>query len=115
MFEGMLMFEQEEITEIKIVDTVSFTKPSAERSIYDGIQKIWCFKNNFGASVIHHRGSYGYKEGLWELAVLYFEIGKDDFKYSIVYDTPITDDVLGYLNETQVEEILEKIKNLKEE
>ena len=67
------------------------------------------FKNNYGASVIKHYGSYGFEEDLFELAVL-------DFHNSVIgdlaYDTPIADDVLGYLTNDQVLDYLEQIKNL---
>jgi len=43
--------------------------------------------------------------GLWELAV----IGKDG---SLCYDTPITDDVLGYLTEEEVNNTLVLIEQL---
>ena len=43
--------------------------------------------------------------GLYELAVF----GKDG---GITYDTPITDDVLGYLSEEEIEKTLTDIKNL---
>lgn len=76
--------------------------------ILDGIQKRYRFPNDFGASVIKHSGSYGNKRGLWELAVL--EYYKDD--WSLCYSTPITDNVLGWLNDEEVLETLEKIKNL---
>jgi hypothetical protein len=49
--------------------------------------------------------SYGGKQGLWELAVL-------DSDGEITYNTSITNDVLGYLSEEEVNETLEKIKNL---
>ena len=73
-----------------------------------GIQKIYKFKNGFGASVICHRHSYGGQSGLWELAVL----NESD---SLTFDTPITDDVLGGLTEKEVDNILEEIKQLKGE
>jgi hypothetical protein len=47
--------------------------------------------------------------GLYEVAVLK-KITDDN--YVLCYDTPITDDVIGYLNNEQVIEILEQIKNL---
>ena len=54
---------------------------------------------------IRHLGSYGYEKGLWELAVL---DGAGDLDYS----TPITEDVLGGLNDPQVDDILGKISRL---
>ena len=63
------------------------------------------FKNGYGVSVVSHTHSYGGKDGLYELAVF----GKDGH---ITYSTPITDDVLGYLSEQEVEKTLLDIKNL---
>ena len=51
------------------------------------------FPNGYGASVIRNLGSYGHESGLWELAVL------DDLG-NLVYDTPVTEDVLGWLDES---------------
>ena len=50
--------------------------------------------------------SYGGKSGLWELAVL-------DAEGSLCYDTEITDDVIGHLNDPQVDALLNQIANLK--
>ena len=69
---------------------------------------IFRFENGYGASIIKHMGSYGYAEDEFEMAVIYFE----GDEYGIIYNTPITDDVLGYLNNEEVLEYLEKIKNL---
>ena len=74
----------------------------------DNFQYIFKFPNKYGASIIKHRGSYGYEEDLFELAVLSWEDGK----YELTYKTPITSDVLGYLSNEEVLETLEKIKNL---
>ena len=74
-----------------------------------GIQKLYKFDNNYGASVVHHSYSYGNEDGLWELAVIEFI---DDLDWDITYDTPITDDVIGYLTDEDVEKILHKIKEL---
>ena len=71
----------------------------------DGIQKLYQFNNGYGASVIKHNGSYGGKKGLWELAVL-------DADGGLCYDTDITSDVIGHLNDPQVDELLRKIKDL---
>lgn len=74
----------------------------------------WTFKfeNNYGASVIKRYGSYGYKEDKFELAVLYFT---ENGTSILTYNTPITDNVIGYLDNNEVLELLEQIKNLKED
>lgn len=76
---------------------------------YDAVQKIHKFDNGYGASVIRHRYSNGYEIGLWELAVIKYN---EDGNWGIVYDTSITSDVLGYLSDSDVEEILKKIEEL---
>lgn len=70
----------------------------------DGTGSRIYFSNGYGASVVRHMGSYGGPEGLYELAVL-----KDD---SICYDTPITNDVLGWLEPEAVTQLLQQIKEL---
>ena len=70
-----------------------------------GLQCIVQFSNGYGASIVQGPHTYGGKDGLYELAVF----GKDG---GITYDTPITDDVLGYLSEQEVEKTLLDIKNL---
>lgn len=82
---------------------------SAVISDVKGIHICVKFDNGYGCSIIRHIGSYGSEDGLWELAVL---LVKDD-KCMICYDTPITDDVLGYLTEEDVLEYISKIKALK--
>ena len=67
------------------------------------------FKNNFGASLIKHDGSYGYNIDLWELAVIRFY--KNDEWY-VTYDTDITDDVIGDLSDEEVRELLTRIQEL---
>lgn len=49
--------------------------------------------------------------GLFEVAVLK---KVTDGHYKLCYTTPITYDVIGYLTNEEVIEILEQIKNLKE-
>jgi hypothetical protein len=66
------------------------------------------FKNGYGASVICTPYSYGGTKGLYEVAVL--KGGKDEA--CLTYDTPITDDVLGYLSEQEVEKVLNEIQKL---
>ena len=63
------------------------------------------FFNSFFSETVLNSGSYGFEKGLWELAVL-------DPWGNITYDTPITSDVIGYLDENMVNIILERIKKL---
>lgn len=63
------------------------------------------FDNGFGASIVSHTKSYGGDEGLYEVAVL--------FDNEIHYDNPIANgDVIGYLNEEGVNEVIIKIQEL---
>lgn len=73
-------------------------------SFYNGVQCIVNFDNGFGASIVKHDYSYGGKDGLYELAVLKGDV--------LTYDTPITEDVLGYLTDRDVTEVLIKIQQL---
>lgn len=72
----------------------------------------WLFKfdNNYGASIVKRYGSYGFEDDLFELAVIYFE---NENEYHISYNTPITNDVIGWLTNNDVIRYLNKIKNLK--
>lgn len=80
-----------------------------ERELHGGVQRLYRFDNGYGASVIQHRGSFGHEQGLWELAVIVYEKGN---KFSLVYDTDITNDVIGDLTEEEVEQYLERISKL---
>ena len=73
--------------------------------IHNGVGYVYQFENGYGASVVSHDGSYGGKQGLYEIAVL-------DSKGDLCYDTPITDDVVGYAGVTTVYETLDRIKSL---
>ena len=70
-----------------------------------GIVSRTKFDNGYGASVVKHEFSYGGKDGLYELAVL-------DKDGNLTYDTPITDDVIGYLRPEDVTDVMEKIQKL---
>lgn len=76
-----------------------------------GTQKLFRFNNGYGASVVRFPGSYGYDQGLWELAVIQCE--SEEFEpFNLVYDTPITDDVIGRLTESEVNDLLVLIQAL---
>ena len=62
------------------------------------------FPNGYSASIVRHPYSYGGKEGKYELAVMIDNL--------ITYDTPITNDVLGYLSEQDVLDTCELIGEL---
>ena len=66
---------------------------------------VYMFSNGYGASVICNEFSYGGDQGLKELAVL-------DSNRDITCDTPITNDVIGYLSDSAVHHYLEKIQDL---
>ena len=71
----------------------------------DGVVSRITFDNGYGASVVKHEFSYGGKDGLYELAVL-------DKDGNLTYDTPITNDVIGYLREIDVTDVMEKIQKI---
>ena len=73
------------------------------------IQNIYSFPNGYGASVIKGPYTYGGKDGKWELAVIN-NITEEGF--DMCYDTEITDDVIGHLNDPEVDRLLYKIRDL---
>ena len=75
------------------------------KDVNGGTQRIYKFPNGYGASVIRHQGSYGFKNGLWELAVL-------DSSGDLCYSTPITNDVIGHLSDEEVILKLNEIRGL---
>lgn len=75
----------------------------------DGVQYMFRFDNDYGASVVKNKGSFGHKSDLWELAVIQFDATGD---YSLVYDTAITDDVIGHLTDGEVCWYLGRIREL---
>ena len=93
-----------------------------KRKIHMGAtdQEIYRFPNGYGASVIRGKlTSYGGSEGLYELAVVLYDDGpkeewSTDIDFSICYDTPITEDVIGHLTRKQVRKYLKQIFELPE-
>jgi hypothetical protein len=70
-----------------------------------GVKARMMFENGFGVSVVSHTYSYGGKDGLFEIAVL-------DEDGCLTYNTPVTNDVIGYLNPDEVTDIMEQVQNL---
>lgn len=80
---------------------------------FDRIQKVYRFPNNLGASVVCHEFSYGGNQGLWELALIKFkENDPDPENWEFYYHDLTNHDVVGWLSQIDVEELLEKIKAL---
>jgi len=71
--------------------------------------RIMKFDNGYVASIVCNKISYGGLRGLFEVAVC---VPNKNDDLDIVYDTPVTDDVVGNLDFAQVADVLEKIKNL---
>jgi len=63
------------------------------------------FRNGYGASVIRGTYSQGGDVGLFEVGVL-------DDEGNLVYDTPVTDDVIAHLDGESVAEVFEEIMTL---
>lgn len=76
-----------------------------DRSDENMVRALVKFPNGRGASVIRGAFSYGGPLGLYELGVV-------DEQDTLDYSTPITDDVLGYLDEDDVMELLDRIAAL---
>jgi hypothetical protein len=70
-----------------------------------GVMSRITFDNGYGVSVVCTPHTYGGDRGLYELAVL-------DSEGYLTYDTPITDDVIGYLRPEDVTDVMAKIQQL---
>lgn len=82
----------------------------SQRPLNGGDQTVYKFDNGYGASVISGGTfTYGGDEGLKELAVIKFQ---SEDKWRICYETEITDDVIGYLSDEEVENLLLQIEAL---
>lgn len=79
----------------------------AKKELYDDVQYIFKFPNDYGASVIKRRYSYGYEKDLWEMGLIFFD---EDGDWHLTYERDFDDDVKGYLTDDNVIELLEKIK-----
>ena len=62
------------------------------------------FENGYGVSVITGKGAYSSLSSPYEMAILY--------KGAITYSSGITNDVIGYLDEEEVTDYMEKVQLL---
>ncbi len=93
-------------TELKVND--EYEQYLIEKGwFYDGVQYIFKFPNDYGASVIKRRFTYGGNKDLWEMALIFFD---EDGDWQLTYERDFDDDVKGYLTDDNVIELLEKIK-----
>lgn len=83
-----------------------------DTDLEDGVSYRFKFENQYGASVVKHSYSYGGPHDLFELSVLYFGADLNYSKGSINYNTDIADDIIPYLTNAEVIDLLERIKNL---
>lgn len=90
------------------VHDIKFINYSWGTNRFPGGQIVFKFNNGYGASLIKHNGSYGGDQGLFEIAVLKF----DQNEWDIDYKTRLTNDVLGYLNKSKVDQTLRNIQKL---
>ena len=96
---------------MKKYDLIFLTDVTEE---YTKRQAVYFFSNGYGISVINIIGtngehySYTKNKDQYEIAVL--EGVKNNSR--ITYDTPITDDVIGYLTLEEVYNLMKQIENL---
>lgn len=69
-----------------------------------GYRKVVNCDNGYSVSIVSNSFSYGGDRGLFEVAILY--------NNEITYDTPITKDVVGFLDFQGVADTLREIENL---
>ena len=62
------------------------------------------FENGYGVSVITGKSAYSNSINTYEVAIL--------FEGQITYNTHITDDVIGYQDEDDVNDIMKKVQEL---
>lgn len=81
----------------------------------DGLHAVIFFPNGYGVSVVRFKtsmisgyGSYTSNETEWELAVIHGNAKS----FTLIYDTDITGDVLGYLSDNEVTETMKKVQDL---
>ncbi len=79
----------------------------------DGLHGLIFFPNGYGVSVVRFKingryGSYTNNNNQWELAVIF---GNEN-EWELTYNTPITNDVMGYLSSGEVTNIMKQVQEL---
>jgi hypothetical protein len=91
--------------EMKTFNDLEFTTLPEVHGI--GIRARIMFDNGFGVCVIQSDQTYGGLNGEYELSVL------DHPEGNPVYYTPITNDVIGYLSESEVSKVMSEVQELR--
>jgi len=72
----------------------------------EGQHGLIFFPNGYGLSVVNYRafggGSYTSSKDDWEVAIIY----GDKDRWEITYNTPITNDVLGYQTKEDINKLI---------
>ena len=85
-------------------------------SVGEGLHGRIFFDNGYGLSVVRFSNPFGRggymsrtsNEDQWEVAVLF----GNEKEWELTYNTPITNDVIGYLSSDEVTEIMKKVQEL---
>ncbi len=97
------------MTAIALTNSLAIAKDTTVTYMFcsDAIadQFIFTFPNGYGASVIQGPYTYGGSQGLFEIAVL-------DRAGELDYSTPVTSDVVGFLDVPGVDKVLAEIAGL---
>ena len=89
-------------SDLKTFDDLEF---EGMDTFYNGVKSRMFFDNGYGISVVQHDYSYGGKLGKYEIAVL-------NSDGDLVYDTKVTNDVVGYLTPDEVSDYMIQIQEL---
>ncbi|WP_410221914.1 hypothetical protein [Pedobacter sp.] len=85
-----------------------------EHYLFKGVHAVMIFDNGYGVSVTRFKlptgsyGSYTHNDNQYEVAIIFGTVDN----YRLVFDTAITDSVIGYLYHEQVSEIMYKVQNI---
>ena len=74
----------------------------------NGLKAVHYFDNGYGVSVVRTAGTYGWEQGLFEVAIL----KKRGNQWEICYDTPIANDVIGFCSPEKINIILKQVETL---
>lgn len=89
---------------MKTFEDLDFKKLD-DLSFMVGVCSRMMFENGYGVSVVSNSYSYGGRDGLFEVAVL-------DKDGDLTYNTPITNDVIGYLTPEEVTDVMKQVQEL---